>query len=101
MLHHDAFQHALPAAPLSGLRRQRRAVLVRVTAHGHEVDAFDVSEPQTLRAALRPIYAHLPARDGDVRFTAVEEEWLPLGLNRVHREVDLRGLEDALNFLAA
>jgi hypothetical protein len=85
----------------SPLRRRRRAVLVRVIAHGHVVDSFEASRPQTLRAALHPIYANLPAEDGTVRFHAVEEEWLPLGFGRVRRESDLADLDDAVTFLAA
>ncbi|MHB1004238.1 MAG: hypothetical protein ACYC3S_01185 [Chloroflexota bacterium] len=83
------------------LRRQRRSVRVRVTARGHEVDVFEVSEPRTLRAALRPVYAHLPAGDGAVVFEGLQEQWLPFGLARTCREDELDGLADALHFLAA
>lgn len=83
------------------LKRQRRAVLVRVVTHGHEVDSFLVSEPRTLRAAVRPIYAHLPADNAVVQFKGVEEEWLPLGIGKTRREAELKGLDDALRFLVA
>lgn len=88
-------------SPLPHLRRQRRAVLVRVLARGHEVDAFEVSQPDTLRAALRPVYTYLPQGDADVEFKGIEEEWLPLGIGRRRREAELQDPEDALRFLAA
>ena len=89
-----------PNGPLA-LKRQRRSIRVRVMARGHEVDVFEVSEPQTLRAALRPVYTHLPAGDGTVAFEGVQEEWLPFGLAHTCQEDELEGLDDALEFLAA
>ena len=41
------------------LRRQHRLVEVSVRVGPHEVDSLQASSPETLRAALRPIYAHL------------------------------------------
>jgi hypothetical protein len=83
------------------LRRQRRAVLVQVFLNGRVVDSFEATQPQTLRAALRPVYAHLPAGKGSVRFRAVDESWLPFGLRRARNEVELGGLPDALAYIAA
>jgi hypothetical protein len=87
---------SLPA----GLRRQRRAVLVRVEEWGHEVDSFETTSPQVLASVARDIYAHLPS-EGSVSFKAVVEQWLPLGLDRSRQEADLPGLDDALQYLAA
>jgi len=101
VLRHKSVNSSSHVISLPPLRRQRRAVLVRVITWGHEVDAFEVSAPQTLRAALRPIYSHLPAQGTTVEFRAVEEDWLPLGIDRARHEAKLRGLDDALGFLAA
>lgn len=93
-----------PASPINlaaALRRRRRAVLVKVLVRDREVDSFEVSQPQNLRAALRIVYAHLPTSGAEVRFEAVEEQWLPLGLRRSRRQADLAGLADALDFIAA
>lgn len=64
------------------------------------MDRFEAASRQVPRAALRPIFAHLPD-DATVRFQAVEEEWLPLGLDHARQQAELNGLEDALTFLAA
>jgi hypothetical protein len=101
MMQHNGVGFRPRGGALPQLRRQRRTIEVRVISGGHEVDSFAVSERQTLRAAVRPILAHLPAADADVQFKAVEEEWLPLGLSRSRREADLPSLDDALLFLAA
>ncbi len=81
-------------------RRVRRLVQVRVLVGGHEVDAFQASAPQTLRPALRPVYAHLPKHDAAVRFTGIEEDWLPLGIGRARREWRLAGPNAALAYLS-
>ncbi|MHB1135013.1 MAG: hypothetical protein ACYC4L_21795 [Chloroflexota bacterium] len=85
---------------LPSLRRLRRAVLVKVLESGREVDSFEMASPQSLRAALRPIIAHLDA-DHAVRYQAIEEHWLPLGLDHTRHQADLAGLDAALQFLAA
>ena len=82
------------------LRRQRRAVVMKVLEWGHEVDSFETTSPELLRTVARGIYNHLPA-DASVRFVAVDEEWLPLGLDHIRREAELPGLDDALQYLAA
>lgn len=81
------------------LRRQRRLVDVSVRVGPHEVDSLETASPETLRAALRPIYAHLPAHDSTVSFVAVEEELLPFGLRRSRRAVDLPSLRAAMTYL--
>ncbi len=86
---------------LRGLRRASRSIVVRVLDRSREVDCFQVSSRETLRAALRPIYRHLPAVGMSVEFTGVEEERPLLGLRRHRRETALAGLDDALDFLAA
>ena len=93
-----------PAPPIdlaAALRLRRRAVLVKVLVHGREVDSFEISQPQTLRAALRTVYAHLPTSGGEVQFQAVEEQWLPFGLRHSRRQTDLASLADALDYVAA
>lgn len=92
-------QRQVHASRLS-LRRQRRSVLACVLVDGRVVDEFSVSSPQTLRAALRPIYAHLPSH-GEVRLVGVEESSLPLGIARTRSETSLGDLPGALAFLAA
>lgn len=87
--------------PFPQMRHRARRVLVRVVADGHELDRFEASDPDVLVAALRPIYAHLPERGAAVRFRGIEEEELPLGIDRVRREVDLAGLGSALAYLEA
>lgn len=81
------------------LRHHSRRVLVRVLADGYELDSFEVSRPDVLVAALRPIYAHLPRQGVAIRFRGIEEKALPLGIDRVRREVDLAGLSSALSYL--
>ncbi len=92
--------HALIARIGLLAARVRRVVEVRVLVGGHEVDAFQASAPETLRPALRPVYAHLPKRDATVQFTGVEEGWLPLGIRRARREWSLAGPSAALAYLA-
>jgi len=86
---------------LDRLRRRSRAVHVQVLEGGREVDSFTVSDPHTLRSELRSIYRHLPKGEGLVQLKGVEEDWLPLGIDRVRRETGLRNAADALFFLAA
>lgn len=81
------------------LRRQRRLVEVSVRVGPHEVDALRASTPETLRASLRPIYAHLPAHDASVSYVAVEEESLPFGIRRSRRTASLPGLRSAMGYL--
>jgi hypothetical protein len=68
---------------------------------GREVDGFSVSSGETLRAALKPIFRHLPGCGGTLQMVGVEERSLPAGLGRKHREVPLDNLAEALIFLAA
>ncbi len=89
------------ALPLRRLRRRSSYVRVRVVVDGREVDAFEVTQPATLRAALSPIYKHLPAARAAVRLVGVEEERLPLGLGYAKREVELGDPVQAQAFLAA
>jgi hypothetical protein len=84
---------------LHSLRRQRRMVEVSVRVGPHEVDALQVATPETLRAALRPIYAHLPAHEASVSYVAVEEDSLPLGIRRSRRTASLPGLRSAMSYL--
>jgi len=88
-------------SPLQTLRRHTRAVQVKVIDGGREVDSFQVANPRILRSELRSIYRHLPKGDGVVRLSGVDEDWLPLGIDRVRREVELDNVADALFFLAA
>jgi len=74
---------------------------VRVSQHGVEADCFSLSYPSVLRAELRNIFSVAPEGHLLVEFTGVEEAWLPLGLNRVRRETELKNLNDALIFLVA
>ncbi len=87
--------------PLRRLWRISRRIEVRILEEGNEVDSFQASGPDTLRAALKPIYRHLPPRGATVCFTAIREEALPLGLHRERREAELTNLNEALAFLAA
>lgn len=79
-------------------RGERRLIRVRVIAGGHEVDSFETSSSETLRSAIRPIYAHLPLLDASVRFDGVEAEG---GARRAPRVTDLPGLSAALGYLGA
>ncbi len=88
-------------SPLDGLRRRRRSVQVRVLEDGFEVDRFSLTNPRVLRAELRTVYRHLPKGHALVELTGVEEEWLPLGLDRRRRETGLKNSAEALFFLAA
>ena len=81
------------------LRRQRRLVEVSVRVGPHEVDSLQASTPETLRASLRPIYAHLPAHEASVSFVAVEEESLPFGIRRSRRTASMPGLRSAMSYL--
>ena len=81
------------------LHRQRRLIEVSVLSGQHEVDSLRTSDPETLRASLRPIYAHLPAHDAAVRFFAVEEEWLPFGILQARHAATLPGLGSAIGYL--
>ena len=78
---------------------ENRSIRVRVIAGGHEVDSFEASGSDTLRAAIRPIYAHLPLLDASVQFSGVEEERGPLGFRRSRRMTDLSGPSAALAYL--
>lgn len=89
------------ALPLRRLRRRRNYVRVRVEVDGREVDAFQATQPATLREALPPIYKHLPAANAAVRLVGVVEEWLPLGLAYAKQEVELGDPVQAQAFLAA
>ncbi len=84
---------------LRSLRRQRRLVEVSVRVGPHEVDALQASSPNTLRASLRPIYAHLPAHEASVSYLAVEEESLPFGLRRSRHSAKLPDLRSAMSYL--
>lgn len=79
----------------------RRAVEVSVYVRGREVDTFSVSDPFVLRAALRPIYRHLPDDDGWLQLRAVSEERRLLGVRRVRNDHGLVDLKTALRFLSA
>jgi hypothetical protein len=79
--------------------RRRRLVEVSVLVGPHEVDSLQASDPETLRSALRPIYAHLPARESAVLFVAVEEEALPFGIRSSRRTVSLPTLRSAMGYL--
>ncbi len=84
---------------LHSLHRRRRLVEVSVRVGPHEVDALQASSAETLRASLRPIYAHLPAHDAAVGYVAVEEESLPFGIRRSRRTASLPGLRSAMSYL--
>ena len=89
------------SSPLQRLRRHTRSVQVKVIDDGREIDSFQVTDPQVLRSELRSIYRHLPKGDAVVRLSGIHEEWLPLGIDRVRREMELGNVADALFFLAA
>lgn len=78
--------------------RHSRCVQVRVIDWGLEVDGFQASDPDTLRAGLAPIYRHLPRTGALVRLVGVEEMWLPLGIGRIRWEAGLNDLGSALSF---
>lgn len=84
-----------------GLRRRGRSIKVRILDGGHEVDSFEVSSLDALRSELKAIQPYLPRRAVLIQFQGVQEESLPLGINRIRREVDLGNLNAALSFLAA
>jgi hypothetical protein len=88
------------AHPLHWLRRHRHFVLVRVLVRGCEQDRFQVSSPEALSSAMRRLRPHLSSRRTSVQFSGFAEEWLPLGIGRRSREVDLADLDSALSFLA-
>ena len=75
-------------------------MLVRVTEGERELDSFQTSSLEDLRAALRPIYRHIDPREQMLRFVGIEERWLPGGLGRTQSEASLPCLDDALAFLA-
>ena len=81
------------------LRRQRRLVEVSIRVGPHEVDALQASTPETLRASLRPVYAHLPAHEASISYVAVEEESLPFGIRKSRRTASLPGLRTAMSYL--
>jgi hypothetical protein len=89
------------ASSLNRFQRRSRSVEVKVIDGGFVVDSFQVSDPRTLRSELRFIYRFLPRREGLVHMNGVEESWLPLGIDRKRREVELGNVADALFFLAA
>ncbi len=64
------------------------------------MDSFQASGAETLRAALRPIYHHLPKKRGTVKFIGIEEEFFPLGIRGTTREVELNNFGAAVMFLA-
>jgi hypothetical protein len=88
-------------SPLDRLRRRSRSVQVRVFEDGFQVDVFALSNPRILRSELRTIYRLLKKGHVLVELTGVEEEWLPLGLDKVRHETSLKNSADALFFLAA
>ncbi|MHB8991477.1 MAG: hypothetical protein ACYC66_07545 [Chloroflexota bacterium] len=81
------------------LDRSSRSVRVRVFEGGREVDGFQSSRPETLRAALRAVYRHLSRKRGAVQFIGVEERWMLPGIRRERREVELANFGAALLFL--
>ncbi len=85
---------------LPELRRRRRVVIVEVLVDGYEEDRFEVGSSAVLRAALRPLEAHLPADCGMVRLIGIEQRWFPLGLGRTSCQTELPSREAALAFLA-
>ena len=89
------------SSSLNRFQRRSRSVEVKVIDDGFVVDSFRVSDPLTLRSELRFIYRFLPKGGGLVHLSGVEEAWLPLGLDRKRREVELGNVADALFFLAA
>lgn len=102
MLRQERISHSYRrVSPLQGLRRRRRSINVKVVEDGFLVDSFTVSDPRVLRSELRLIYRFLPRESGVVHLTGVEEEWLPLGIDRVQSETSLKNSADALFFLAA
>ncbi len=87
------------ASFVHSLRRHRRLIQVSVRVGPHEVDSLQASTPETLRASLRPIYAHLPAHEASVSYVAVEEESLPFGIRRSRHTASLPGLRSAISYL--
>ncbi len=81
----------------SWLSRSSRSIQVRVVDGAREVDRFQSSSPELLRAALRPIYRNRGR--AVVQFLGIEEEWLLPGIRRGRREVELANFGAALMFL--
>ena len=88
------------ALSLDWILRRYRSVTVTVLDDEREVDSFRASSPWLLRAALQPIYRHLEPKGQMVRFSGVDERWLPGGFRRRRTEVGLTGITAALAFLA-
>jgi hypothetical protein len=86
--------------PLGALRRHSRCVEVKVLEYGCETDRFSLSDPRALRAELRTMQG-ISSEHHVLELTGIEEEWLPMGLNRVRRETPLKSSAEALSFLAA
>jgi hypothetical protein len=80
--------------------RYHRSVLVKVLDGSREVDGFQASGAETMRAALRPIYRHLPKKRGTVQFIGIEEQVFPLGIRGGTRKIDLNNFGAAVMFLA-
>ena len=93
MAHAEAYQR-----PPRGWKRSR-SVRVQVLVDGQEQDSFEASSPQGLRDTYRRLAACLPWDGASVRLLGVEEESLPLGLERQRRETSLASIEAALAFL--
>ncbi len=80
--------------------RTYQSVEVTVLDGTREVDSLRASSPWLLRASLQPVYRHLQSKRHAIRFTGVEERWLPGGLLRTRDEVRLTDLGAALAFLS-
>ncbi len=80
--------------------RTYQSVEVTVLDGAREVDKLRASSPWLLRASLQPVFRHLQPGRHTIRFTGVEERWLPGGFRRTRDEVELSGLTAAVAFLA-
>ena len=93
------FVHHYTEAP-RWLVHRRRQVMVTVTVNGEIEDRFTVSDPQTLRLALRPILRHLSPNE-ELSLRGIDERLLPLSLGGERREVELPDQLAAQRFLSA
>ncbi|MHB1134852.1 MAG: hypothetical protein ACYC4L_20975 [Chloroflexota bacterium] len=84
-----------------GLGRQRRAVWVRVYHGAEQVDAFQVTTPQSLEASVQPILKWLPLDGSRLEMTGEVEQWLPFGIWRRRHRQPLPDVVAAEAFLAA
>lgn len=84
---------------LDRMARCSRSVQVDVFNWGRIEDSFQLSNPKNLGAAIVPICKHLPQEGVAVRLLGIEEQSLPLGIDRTIRQIALCDLSEACSFL--